>query len=120
MNVFVTLYVALLFLVLTPGILLTLPKGGSKLTVAAVHALVFALVYHFTHKAVWRMSLQLDGFQDMMNGTEMKMDDSEASTDESEMFQNKKDAVRCKKLKELCRGSMGKDRMACADLKRMC
>jgi hypothetical protein len=66
MNVVVTLYVALLFVVLTPGILLTLPKGGSKLVVAAVHGLVFAVVYHFTNKAVLKASLHLDGFQNTM------------------------------------------------------
>jgi hypothetical protein len=63
MNLVVTLYVALLFVVLTPGVLLTLPKGGSKLVVAATHGLVFALLYHFTHKAVWKFSMTLDGFQ---------------------------------------------------------
>ena len=66
MNVVVTLYVALLFVVLTPGVLLTLPKGGSKLVVAAVHGLVFAVVYHFTNRAVLKASLQLDGFQNTM------------------------------------------------------
>jgi hypothetical protein len=55
-----SLYVAVLFVVLTPGVLLTLPKGGSKLTVAVVHGLVFALVFHFTHKFVWKA---LEGFQ---------------------------------------------------------
>jgi hypothetical protein len=54
MNWFVTAYTALLFFVLAPGILLSLPPGGSKMTVAAVHAIVFALVFHFTHKLVWR------------------------------------------------------------------
>ena len=53
MNWVMTLYTALLFLILTPGILLRLPPGGSKLTVAITHAIVFALAYHFTHKAVW-------------------------------------------------------------------
>ena len=43
------LYVAALFVLLTPGILLTLPPGGSKLTVAVVHGLVFAVVYHYTN-----------------------------------------------------------------------
>ena len=94
MNFFVTLYVAVLFIVLTPGVLLTLPKGGSKLTVAAVHALVFAVIYHFTHKAVWRMSLQLDGFQNAMNGAEPKMNGAEASMNGSEM---KKDGFQAKK-----------------------
>ena len=62
MNLVVSLYVALLFVLLTPGILLTLPKGGKKLTVAVVHGLVFAVVYHFTNKMVWRLSVSMDGF----------------------------------------------------------
>jgi hypothetical protein len=49
------LFLAVLFFVLTPGVLVSLPPGGSKLMVAAVHALVFALVYHFTHKMVLRV-----------------------------------------------------------------
>lgn len=53
MNLYVALYVALLFFVLTPGILVSLPPGGSKMTVALVHALVFVVVYHFTYKRVW-------------------------------------------------------------------
>ena len=52
MNLVLPLYTALLFVVLTPGILLTLPKGGSKLTVAAVHGLVFAVVLYFTANIV--------------------------------------------------------------------
>ena len=51
----VSVYVALLFFVLVPGVLLSLPPGGSKLVVAAVHAVVFGLVYHFTHKIVGRL-----------------------------------------------------------------
>lgn len=57
MNWFVTAYAALLFFVLTPGILLSLPPGGSKMTVAAVHAVVFALLFHFTHKIVLRLGV---------------------------------------------------------------
>jgi hypothetical protein len=70
MNLYVTLYTALLFVVLTPGVLLTLPKGGSKLVVAATHALVFAVVYHFTHKLVWQVSVSVNGFQNMMEENE--------------------------------------------------
>lgn len=51
----VSVYVALLFFVLVPGVLLSLPPGGSKLVVAAVHAVVFGLVYHFTHRMVARL-----------------------------------------------------------------
>lgn len=63
MQVLMSLYVAVLFIVLTPGVLLSLPKGGSKLTVAAVHGLVFALVYRFTYSAVARLADELEGFQ---------------------------------------------------------
>ena len=62
MNLVVSLYAALLFVLLTPGILLTLPKGGNKMTVALVHGLVFALVWHLTHKMVWRVSMGMEGF----------------------------------------------------------
>ena len=37
----------ILFFLLTPGILLSLPPGGSKYTVALVHALVFGLILWF-------------------------------------------------------------------------
>jgi hypothetical protein len=46
-------FTAFLFFVLTPGILLSLPPKGSKMMVAGVHAIVFALVLTFTHKLVF-------------------------------------------------------------------
>ena len=63
MNLTMTLFTALLFVVLTPGLLLRIPPGGSTWTVALVHGLVFALVYHFTHKMVWRWSMGYEGFE---------------------------------------------------------
>ena len=60
------LYVAALFFVLTPGVLLTLPKGGSKFTVAAVHAAVFALVLQLTYRAVKRLAVRYEGFEEQM------------------------------------------------------
>ena len=63
MNLIMSLYVALLFVVLTPGVLLRLPPKGPLLTAAIVHGLVFALVFCFTYKMVYRLSL--DGFEDM-------------------------------------------------------
>lgn len=65
MNLFVSLYVALLFVLLTPGILITLPPGASKLTAAVTHGLVFAVVYHLTFKPVLRLSSSMQGFQNM-------------------------------------------------------
>ena len=59
MNVYITLLTALLFFVLTPGVVLTLPKGGDKMTVAAVHALVFAVVYHVVTPMVWKATKNL-------------------------------------------------------------
>jgi hypothetical protein len=54
-ELYMSLFVTLLFVLLTPGVLLTLPsKRSSVLTVALVHGVVFALVYHLTHRAVWR------------------------------------------------------------------
>jgi len=58
MNLFLSLYLAALFVALTPGVLLTLPKGGARLTVAVVHALVFAVIYHFTKNMVLGMSYE--------------------------------------------------------------
>jgi hypothetical protein len=66
MNLVLPLYTALLFVVLTPGILLTLPKGGSKLTVAAVHGLVFAVVLYFTAKFVVDLTTT-EGFGNFLN-----------------------------------------------------
>ena len=54
MGLVVSIYAAILFFLLTPAILVRLPPGGSKWTVAAVHAIVFAILFHFTHKIVWQ------------------------------------------------------------------
>jgi len=50
MLVFMILFAWVLFFMLTPGILLKLPPGGSAKTVAAVHGIVFAVVYVLGHK----------------------------------------------------------------------
>ena len=49
------LYVAFLFFVLTPGVLLSLPPGGSCTMKAGVHAVVFAIVFCMTRRPVERM-----------------------------------------------------------------
>lgn len=59
MNIIVALYCALLFFILTPNVLLRLPPNGGKLTVAAVHALVFGILIFFTQNIVWRCSMTL-------------------------------------------------------------
>ena len=52
MTLVMAAYVALLFILLTPGVLLSLPPGGSKLVVAGTHGAVFALVFCMTYKTV--------------------------------------------------------------------
>lgn len=56
MNWVVSIYTALLFFILVPGILLRLPPKGKLITVAIVHAIVFALIFHFTSHFVWKLS----------------------------------------------------------------
>jgi hypothetical protein len=64
MNLLSALYVGLLFFVLTPGILVSLPPKGTKYAVAAFHSIVFALVFHFTHPFVSKLTrgFQEEGF----------------------------------------------------------
>jgi len=67
MELYMSLFVAVLFFVLTPGVLLRLPTGGSKLMVAGVHALVFALVFGLTHRLAMDL-LYKEGFADAVKG----------------------------------------------------
>ena len=48
------IFIIALFVAFTPGVLLTIPKGSSKLTIAIVHGLLFALVYEVIRMPVWR------------------------------------------------------------------
>jgi len=59
MSVVMALYLVVLFVVLTPGVFVSLPPKGSKLVVALTHAVVFAVVYQLTHRMVARA---LEGF----------------------------------------------------------
>jgi hypothetical protein len=65
MSLFVILFSALLFFVLTPGVFIRIPQNGSKYTVAAVHAAVFALIFGLSHKFIWRLGarLKLEGME---------------------------------------------------------
>lgn len=46
------LFVAALFFVLVPGVVVSLPPGASHLTQVAVHSVVFAVVLTFAWKAL--------------------------------------------------------------------
>ena len=47
----------LLFFVLTPGILVTLPKKASKYVVAFTHAVIFTGVYHIFMRWFWHSKM---------------------------------------------------------------
>jgi len=58
MNLYMLIYIAALFFALIPGQFLTLPSVTSDVFVKNVtHAIIFALVYHFTHKMAWELSV---------------------------------------------------------------
>jgi hypothetical protein len=75
MNWFIALYLAILFFVLSPGVLLRLPKNGSKFTVAGVHALVFGVVAFFTCKFVWNLSRRF-GVEGMEGKQELAVEEA--------------------------------------------
>ena len=60
---------AVLFFVLTPGIFLSLPSGGTKYTKAAVHAVVFAVVFYLTYKLVLNYLYMNEGFAPLTGTT---------------------------------------------------
>jgi hypothetical protein len=55
MNLIMFLFLAVLAFALSPGVLVSLPPGGSKTVVSLTHALVLAAVYALVHKAVYKM-----------------------------------------------------------------
>lgn len=63
MNFTFTLFVALLFVVLSPGVLLSFPSKGSLLTKVLVHAVVFAVVFYFAAPTAWQWSFSVEGFR---------------------------------------------------------
>ena len=71
-------YLALLFVALTPGVLLRIPSGGSKLLVAVVHGVVLALVWQCTQKA-------LEGFASGAGAGCMSNDDCMSNKCENNM-----------------------------------
>lgn len=59
MQIFMFIFVALLFYVLTPGVFLSLPPKSSKRVVALTHAVVFAVVWTLIHKTVWNFGTSM-------------------------------------------------------------
>ena len=57
-----SIFVAIVFFLLCPGIILSLPPKGSLMLVAAVHALIFALVICLSYDTIDSLDVQRDGF----------------------------------------------------------
>ena len=61
------LYLVALFVLLTPGILVTLPKRGSRYMVAATHAAIFGVAVYLL-KRNFRAWNDMEGFQTFKSG----------------------------------------------------
>lgn len=59
MGVVMFLYFAALFYLMTPGVLVVLPKDASQRTVQLTHAALFAVIVLFTKGYVWKWSQTL-------------------------------------------------------------
>ena len=43
-------FLIILFIALTPGVIISLPSEGSKLTIAVVHGIIFSIVWIFMQR----------------------------------------------------------------------
>ena len=44
--------VIILFIALTPGVIISLPPEGSKLTIAVVHGIIFSILWMFIYRII--------------------------------------------------------------------
>ena len=93
MNVILFIVLVLLFVVLTPGVALSLPPKGSKLVVALTHGLVFALIWCLIQKPIYRLTSRMgfSGMEGMKEGNENEELDEEGNKKKKEgMYQEMK------------------------------
>jgi hypothetical protein len=81
MNVILFIVLVLLFVVLTPGVALSLPPKGSKLVVALTHGLVFALIWTLIKNPIYRLTSRMgfSGMEGMKEGNEDEELDEEGN-----------------------------------------
>ena len=92
MNLYMALYLVFLFVVLTPGVLLRIPPKGSKLVVAAVHGIVFAVVLCLTYNLVSNASY-VEHFQNVRDPKNCELYGNYAK-DSYKKFEDEKDPKR--------------------------
>jgi hypothetical protein len=56
MNAITFIYVFILFYILSPGVLITLPKKISKIVAALIHGLIFTIILAITYRSVYKFS----------------------------------------------------------------
>jgi hypothetical protein len=66
-SIVTSVFGAILFFLLSPGVLLRLPPNGSKMMVAMVHALVFGLIYYIAHRSVYMYFNPMRRFEGLEN-----------------------------------------------------
>ena len=54
-SIALSIYSVILVFLLTPGILVRMHLGGSKITVALTHAVIYGLVWVFTSHFAWKI-----------------------------------------------------------------
>jgi p-aminobenzoyl-glutamate transporter AbgT len=52
-SIVTSVFAVILFIILSPNVLLRLPPNGSKMTVVVVHALIFGTIFYFIHPMVY-------------------------------------------------------------------
>jgi hypothetical protein len=68
-DIWMAIYVGVLFVLLTPDVLVCIPKRSSSLTSAIVHGIIFALIYLFTYKFVANMiHKNVEGYEGSIPG----------------------------------------------------
>lgn len=77
MNVVFSVFIFVLFFVLTPGVLVRLPSKGSKTTVALVHSLIFAIALAVSGHFFWKFKNSFfEGATAMNKMPKIKISDS--------------------------------------------
>ena len=56
MNITTFILAFVLFVILTPNVLIRLPPKSGKYIVAATHAFIFILIWYIAHKYIWSFS----------------------------------------------------------------
>lgn len=62
-----TIYATVLFFLLSPGVLFHFPSRNHAITLG-VHAVLFAIIWQLTHKAMYQQIYGKEGFAELSGG----------------------------------------------------